>query len=263
VVPASEAGGAVGVSATILELAEAEGVELLVVGSRGMGGVKSSLMSFMGLGSVGDALLKEAHCPVLLVRQDPAKASAKLTEGGVAEPKTQEGKRVCVPYDGSPASVAALNWAIKHVLQSQDQLHIVCVAASPSQFPVVDETGDQIHEMFAQEVHEDIQHAIARANTSAASTAAAAMAAAEAQGVTKNNLVSSILVNLDVGRALTEYLNANDIHVTVCGSRGMGGWQSAMQSFIGLGSVSTYLAHTVHGLLAVVREPTPTASPDQ
>jgi nucleotide-binding universal stress UspA family protein len=47
----------------IVRVAEKERVDLIVLGSRGMGGFKRLL-----LGSVSDGVLHHAHCPVLIVR---------------------------------------------------------------------------------------------------------------------------------------------------------------------------------------------------
>ena len=50
-------------AAEIIRVAEAEGCDLIVVGSRGQGALKSLL-----LGSVSDHVVHHAHCPVLIVR---------------------------------------------------------------------------------------------------------------------------------------------------------------------------------------------------
>jgi nucleotide-binding universal stress UspA family protein len=47
----------------IARVAEEENVDLIIVGSRGMGSVQRLLM-----GSVSDAVVHHAHCPVLVVR---------------------------------------------------------------------------------------------------------------------------------------------------------------------------------------------------
>ena len=46
-------------------LAEQVGADLIVVGSRGLGGVRRALM-----GSVSDSVVRHAHCPVLVVRRE-------------------------------------------------------------------------------------------------------------------------------------------------------------------------------------------------
>jgi nucleotide-binding universal stress UspA family protein len=47
----------------IVILADEEGTDLIIVGSRGLGGVRRALM-----GSVSDSVVRHAHCPVLVVR---------------------------------------------------------------------------------------------------------------------------------------------------------------------------------------------------
>jgi nucleotide-binding universal stress UspA family protein len=47
----------------IVHLAEDLGAGLIVMGSRGRGGIRRALM-----GSVSDAVVRHAHCPVLVVR---------------------------------------------------------------------------------------------------------------------------------------------------------------------------------------------------
>ena len=47
----------------IVHLAEEIGADLIVIGSRGFGGMKRAL-----LGNVADSVVRHAHCPVLVVR---------------------------------------------------------------------------------------------------------------------------------------------------------------------------------------------------
>jgi nucleotide-binding universal stress UspA family protein len=48
----------------IVHLSEEVGAGLIVMGSRGLGGVRRALM-----GSVSDSVVRHAHCPVLIVRE--------------------------------------------------------------------------------------------------------------------------------------------------------------------------------------------------
>ena len=52
-----------GVAREIVHLAEDLGAGLIVMGSRGRGGIRRALM-----GSVSDSVVRHAHCPVLVVR---------------------------------------------------------------------------------------------------------------------------------------------------------------------------------------------------
>jgi nucleotide-binding universal stress UspA family protein len=54
----------------IVELAEDLGAGLIVVGSRGLGGLRRTLM-----GSVSDSVVRHAHCPVLVVREGALSSS--------------------------------------------------------------------------------------------------------------------------------------------------------------------------------------------
>ena len=48
----------------VVHLSEEIGAGLIVMGSRGLGGVRRALM-----GSVSDSVVRHAHCPVLIVRE--------------------------------------------------------------------------------------------------------------------------------------------------------------------------------------------------
>jgi nucleotide-binding universal stress UspA family protein len=58
------------VALEIVALAEELGVGLIVMGSRGLGGVRRALM-----GSVSDSVVRHAHCPVLVVRPEKEQAA--------------------------------------------------------------------------------------------------------------------------------------------------------------------------------------------
>ena len=75
-------------------LHHAESADLLVVGSRGLGG-----FSRLVLGSVSAACIHHAHCPVAVIR--------RTTE---LDPLAH----VVIGVDGTPASLAALHWAMDY-----------------------------------------------------------------------------------------------------------------------------------------------------
>jgi nucleotide-binding universal stress UspA family protein len=52
-------------AAEIVALAEEIGAGLIVMGARGVGGIRRALT-----GSVSDSVLRHAHCPVLVVREE-------------------------------------------------------------------------------------------------------------------------------------------------------------------------------------------------
>jgi nucleotide-binding universal stress UspA family protein len=54
----------------IVALAEELQADLIVMGSRGLGGVRRALM-----GSVSDSVVRHAHCPVLVVRPKKGQAA--------------------------------------------------------------------------------------------------------------------------------------------------------------------------------------------
>ena len=54
----------------IVRVAEEIGAGLIVMGSRGLGGMRRALM-----GSVSDSVLRHAHCPVLVVRKEKDQAA--------------------------------------------------------------------------------------------------------------------------------------------------------------------------------------------
>ena len=48
--------------------AQAEGVDVMVAGSRGMGAISRSLLGLVGMGSVSDYMSHHSPCPLLVVK---------------------------------------------------------------------------------------------------------------------------------------------------------------------------------------------------
>lgn len=98
-------------SAPHILLEEAKAADLLVVGSRGLGGF-SRLM----IGSTSSACVHHSPCPVAIVR-------TKATQ--------HHGAGVVVGVDDSDYSKQALRWAMDHVSRSAEQLTVVTVTEAP------------------------------------------------------------------------------------------------------------------------------------
>lgn len=90
----------------IVALAEKLGAGLIVLGSRGLGGVRRALM-----GSVADSVVRHAHCPVMVVHGDP-----------VAFPT-----RILLAADGSKEVQLALKTAVDLAASTDSELHVVVV----------------------------------------------------------------------------------------------------------------------------------------
>ncbi len=84
---------------------ESAGADLLVVGSRGLGGFTGLL-----LGSVSRKCVHRAKCPVVVVSKHETGSHAvrDQTETSVQDSSAH---RIVVGVDGSPTSIAALEWA--------------------------------------------------------------------------------------------------------------------------------------------------------
>ncbi len=83
----------------IVLIKEGAGADLLVVGSRGRGGFKCLL-----LGSVSRKCVHRARCPVVVVPQPGPGSNALMT-------KQETEHRIVVGIDGSPSSIAGMEWA--------------------------------------------------------------------------------------------------------------------------------------------------------
>lgn len=93
--------------ATTALLEASEEADLLVVGARGLGGFRGLL-----LGSVSQACLHRAKCPVAVIRGD---IGVEPTEYG----------RIVVGVDGSTGAQAALDWALDEARARTSQIAVV------------------------------------------------------------------------------------------------------------------------------------------
>jgi nucleotide-binding universal stress UspA family protein len=98
-----------GVPQEIVGLAETIGAGLIVVGSRGRGGLRRALM-----GSVSDSVVRHAHCPVLVVRDGES-------------PRDFLPGRILLAVDGSEEASTAAQTTAELAERTDSELHVVHV----------------------------------------------------------------------------------------------------------------------------------------
>jgi nucleotide-binding universal stress UspA family protein len=118
----------------IVEAAEEVGAGLIVMGSRGRGGIRRALM-----GSVSDSVVRHAHCPVMVVRQEPVGFPTKIL----------------VATDRSREAQLAATTAADLARSTNSELHVVHVGFEQNRDEAqkeLDTEVDMIGETGAQDI---------------------------------------------------------------------------------------------------------------
>jgi nucleotide-binding universal stress UspA family protein len=97
----------------IVDLAEETGAGLIVMGSRGLGGMRRALT-----GSVSDSVVRHAHCPVMVVRGEPVSFPTKIL----------------LATDGSEDANLASSTATDLAKSTNSELHLLYVGGMLSVF---------------------------------------------------------------------------------------------------------------------------------
>ncbi len=206
---------------TLLKLADEQAAAAIVVGSEGLGAVRSAL-----LGSVSSGVLHHSGRPVLIVRREE--------DEGATGP-------VILAYDGSEharraiESAAGLLEGREAIVQTVWTSYRVVVSAADIGIPAA------MAKAGAERLDEELEARALRTAEEGAALAATAGMPASAEAVMERGSISRTL--LDGARNL-------DAAVVVVGSRG----QSALRAAL-LGSVATGLAHHARAPLLVVPPP--------
>jgi nucleotide-binding universal stress UspA family protein len=184
---------------------------MVVLGERGLGGFTGML-----IGSVANAVVAGAACPVVIVRTQP-----------LGKPNTDG--PVVVGVDGSPASEAAIAFAFEQASRRGRRL----VAVHTWQEVFLDpELGDRVS--FDTNFLEERERELL------------AQRLAGWQEKYPDVVVTRVVTKGLPVRALLEY--GEDAELIVVGSRGLGGYQGML-----LGSTSQALVHHAPCPVAVVR----------
>lgn len=191
-------------------LSEIEDVPLVVLGSRGLGGFSGLLV-----GSTGVQVATHAPCPVIVVR--PVSAEP---------PNSMAADQVVVGVDGSPLSVAAIEFGFAEAVRLG--VGVVAVHVAASRLP-----GDSSVDVLTEE------HAPEQARLLAESLAGW-------QEKHPDMPIRRVVLRRHAGRALAEA--SKGARLLVVGSRGLGSFRGLL-----LGSVSHAVLHHAHCPVAVVR----------
>ena len=209
--------------AEIVILAQELGADLLVVGSRGRGGIRRALM-----GSVSDSVVRHAHCPVLVVRRE------EKNEGAAGFFPT----KLVVATDGSEEATLAADVVADIAAKTGSELHIILVGL-PADYPggtseplvtdiftLSEEELNEINDEFQRQLDAQIEQIKA------------------VKGIVAQ-------AHLEIGKADEEIISlAEEIGagLIALGSRGAGGLERAL-----MGSVSDLVVRHAHCPVLVVR----------
>lgn len=134
--------------------------------------------------------------------------------------------RIVVGYDGSSYADAALTWAARHALESDDNLELVTVWQWPMTYGYPVDLGDYTPETDATRV---------------------AQQAAEKSGLPADRVSTVVLEGPAAAQLVDRARNAD---VLIVGTRGHNDFSGLL-----LGSVSNYCAHHADCTVIVVRAP--------
>lgn len=204
--------------AEIVRVAEELPAGLVVVGSRGLGGVRRAL-----LGSVSSSVVRHARGSVLVVRGEGGQASADP-----AGP-------IVLAVDGSEQAKMATQAAAELSAGTGSEVHVIYVQPSPERL--------YGHHLYSEEIKESL---LEQARTEAR---AFLDEQAEAVGSGGGSVAQTYLATGRPDEEIIELAEEIGAGTVVIGSRGLEGIRRAL-----LGSVSESVLHHAHCPVMVVRE---------
>jgi len=197
----------------ILEVAEEEKADLILMGSRGM-----SAWGALLLGSVSEGVLHHAHCPVLVVRGKPAAY-----------------QRILLASDASACAHKAAQAAFTLAEKFQASLEVLNVYEPPGLFATaLDPDPNPVKAIDEQLAAERVYTAVEASLKQISLTATVPYTLQQERG--------------HPGKTIVERAEKEQADLIVLGSRGLGGFKRLL-----LGSVSDAVLHHAHCSVLVVR----------
>ncbi|MDN5697830.1 MAG: universal stress protein [Rubrobacter sp.] len=198
----------------IVRLAEEIGADTIVMGSRGLGGVRRALM-----GSVSEDVVRHAHCPVLVVRGHEREALFPA--------------RIVLAVDGSRESDAATRTAAALAGGTGSELYIVHAGPTeqlPNDYPYLAENVESFFEHANEEARKFLE--------------------ARAEQI-REDTDAPVHIHLRPGtpeKEIVELAEEIDAGLVILGSRGLGGIRRAL-----MGGVSNSVVRHARCPVLVVR----------
>ena len=205
----------------IVDLAEQLSAGLIVIGSRGRGGIRRAL-----LGSVSDSVIRHAHCPVLVVRGERREEE---------ETASTFPTRILLATDGSEEASLAARTAGDIAAKTESELHVVHATGVPVYIDPGSEVPRVAHRAAEETVMREAQGVL---------DAQAEQIEAAGGKVTR--------AHARLGRPVEEIVilaDEIDAGLVMMGSRGLGRIQRRL-----VGSVSEGVVRHVHCPVMVVRK---------
>ena len=199
-------------SAPAVLIAQGNTADILVVGSRGLGGFKELL-----LGSVSHQVVTHAPCPIVVVPRAVETADSKHASLTT----------IVVGVDGSPNSTAALQWAAGRARLSDAVVHAVYAWQFPATATALIGDGAASPEPIARAAGEALDGFIAAADLPNSVRVVPAV---------REGLPAKVLLS-----------QAKEARLLVVGARGHGGFVGLL-----LGSVASTVTHHVPCPVAVI-----------
>lgn len=197
----------------IVRLGEELGAGLIVMGSRGLGGLRWTL-----LGSVSDSVVRHAHCPVLVVREYKRERAAFFPT------------KILAAVDGSKEATAAARVAVELSEKTGSELHVAHAWQPLPHYAYPGLAPEAYHPPYEEGAREILEEQVERIKAAGGTVAQAHLR----PGAAANEIVD-----------LAEDVRAGLI---VVGSRGLGGIKRAL-----MGSVSDSVVRHAHCPVLVVR----------
>jgi nucleotide-binding universal stress UspA family protein len=198
----------------IVKLGEELDAGLMVLGSRGLGGLRGALM-----GSVSASVVRHAHCPVLVVRDEP-----------LALPT-----RILLATDGSENARRATDAALELAERVDSELHLTYVEPMPERHAGPARFAIDLPPAVVANVEEEAETKLAEQLGKMGEGRGKITRAHARVGLPSAEIV-----------ALAEELEAG---LVVVGSRGLGGMRRSL-----MGSVSDSVVRHAHCPVMVVRK---------